>query len=124
MALKEEIQAAQNRLAEAIAAHNVSRAVALYTEDARLLPQGAPSCLDLGAIGAFFTGAFDNGIASARFITDEVDGDDAQATEIGRYELFAAPPAGDHIRVAEGRYLVVWRKVDGEWRIHRDMFNT
>jgi ketosteroid isomerase-like protein len=30
----------------------------------------------------------------------------------------------ERILAAEGRYLVVWRKVGGEWRMHRDMFNT
>jgi uncharacterized protein (TIGR02246 family) len=124
MALKDEIQAAQNSLAEAMAARDAKRAVALYTDDARMMPHGAPTCADHGAIAAFFTGAFDSGIVSARFFTDEVDGDSAQATEVGRYELYAANPGGDRVLAASGRYLVVWRKVDGEWRIHRDMFNA
>jgi uncharacterized protein (TIGR02246 family) len=124
MALKDEIQAAQDRLAEAVSARDADRAAALYTDEARLIPQGAPACTDRSAIAAFFAGAFENGIAAARFITDEVDGDDAQATEIGRYELYAVPPGSERILAANGRYLVVWRKVGGEWRMHRDMFNT
>ena len=124
MALKDEIQAAQDRLADAVAARDPQRAAALYTADARLIPQGAPACNDPAAIAAFFAGAFANGISSARFSTDEVEGDDAQATEIGRYELYAVPPGGERVLAAEGRYLVVWRKVDGAWRMHRDMFNT
>jgi uncharacterized protein (TIGR02246 family) len=124
MALKDEIQAAQDRLAEAVSARNAERAATLYTEDARLIPQGAPSCGGRGAIAAFFAGAFANGIAGARFMTEEAEGDERQATETGRYELYAVPPNGERILAAEGRYLVVWRKVDGEWRMHRDMFNT
>jgi uncharacterized protein (TIGR02246 family) len=124
MALKDEIQTAQNRLAEAVSARDASRAASLYTDDARLIPQGAPACADRNAITAFFAGAFDNGIVGAAFTTDEVDGDDTQAVETGRYELFAAPPGGERVLAAEGRYLVVWRKRDGQWRIHRDMFNT
>jgi ketosteroid isomerase-like protein len=34
------------------------------------------------------------------------------------------PPDGERVLAAEGRYLVVWRKVDGAWKMHRDMFNT
>jgi len=124
MALKDEIQTAQDRLAEAVAARDAGRAAALYTEDARLIPQGAPSCSDRGAIAAFFSGASANGIAGARFVTEEVEGDERQATEIGRYELYAVAPNGERILAAEGRYLVVWRKDGGEWRMHRDMFNT
>ena len=124
MALRDEIQAAQDRLAEAVSARDVKAAAALYTIDARLIPQGAAACNTPDAIAAFFAGAFANGIVAARFTTGEVEGDDAQAAEIGRYELFAAQPNGERILAAEGRYLVVWRKVDGTWRMHRDMFNT
>jgi uncharacterized protein (TIGR02246 family) len=124
MALKDEIQAAQDRLAAAVAARDAGRAAALYTEDARLIPQGAPACAGRAAIAAFFAGAFANGIADARFITEDVDGDDARASEVGRYELYAAGPDGNRVLAAEGRYLIAWRKVDGDWRLHRDMFNS
>jgi uncharacterized protein (TIGR02246 family) len=124
MTLKDEIQAAQNRLAEAISARDANHAASLYTDDARLIPQGAPVFTDRTAIAAFFAGAFEKGIAAARFTTDEVEGDDAQAVETGRYELYATPPGGERILAADGRYLVVWRKAGGAWRIHRDMFNT
>jgi uncharacterized protein (TIGR02246 family) len=124
MALKEEIQTAQNRLADAVSARDPQGAASLYADDARLIPQGAPACADRSAIAAFFAGAFENGIVGATFTTDEVDGDDMQAVETGRYALYAAPPGGDRVLAAEGRYLVAWRKRDGEWRIFRDMFNT
>lgn len=123
MSLKDEIQGAQNQLAECILARDAGRAAALYTDDARLMPAGVPTCASADAIGAFFNGAFSNGIVSARFTTEEVDGDDRQALEIGRYELFANRPNGDRVPADEGRYLVVWRKVGASWRIHRDMFN-
>ncbi|ALK96932.1 hypothetical protein AB595_04445 [Massilia sp. WF1] len=124
MALKDEIQAAQDRLAEAISARDARRAASLYTDDARLIPQGAPACIGPDAIAAFFAGAFANGIAGARFSTDDVDGDDARASEVGSYALYAGAPDGEPVLAGEGRYLVVWRKVDGSWRLHRDMFNT
>jgi uncharacterized protein (TIGR02246 family) len=123
MRLKDEIQAAQKELAAAIAAGDADAAAALYTFDARVIPHGAPTCATREEITAFFATAIQNGIVSARFTTQEVDGDGNQASEIGRYELYAPHPNGDRIRVADGRYLVLWRKVDGNWRIHRDMFS-
>lgn len=122
MTLQDEIQTAHNRLAEAITAGDGSRAISLYTEDARLIPHGAPTCAGRAAIQAFLEGAIQSGIVAARFTTQEVDGDANQAVEIGQYELFAPAPNGERARVADGRYLMVWRKHDGDWRIHRDMF--
>lgn len=124
MTLKDEIQAAQDRLADAIAARDADRAAALYTEDARLIPQGGPACTGREAIAAFFGGALANGIVGARFTTEDVDGDDARATEVGGYTLYAATPDGERVLAAEGRYLVAWRKIDGSWLMHRDMFNS
>lgn len=124
MTLKDEIQAAQDRLAEAVSARDAERAAALYADDARLIPQGAPACTGRGEIAAFFAGAFANGIAGARFVTEDVDGDAARASEVGRYELYAAGPDGERVLAAEGRYLIAWRKTDGTWRLHRDMFNS
>ena len=122
MTLKDEIQARQNQLAEAVAAGDASRAMTLYTDDARLIPPGAPICASHDEIRSFFDGAIQSGIVAAHFTTEEVDGDSAQATEIGRYVLFASSPHGNRMPVAEGHYLIVWRKVDKHWRIHRDMF--
>jgi ketosteroid isomerase-like protein len=123
MSLKDEIQRAQNLLAEAFGARDAGRAAALYTDDACLMPDGVPTCHGREAIGGFFAGAIAQGIVAARFTTQEVEGDDVQALEIGRYELFAPLPNGERTCVDDGRYFVAWRKIGGAWRIHRDMFN-
>lgn len=123
MSLKEQIQSAQNSMAEAFGARDAARAAALYTDDACLMPDGLPSFNGRAAIAGFFCGAIEQGIVSARFTTQQVDGDETQALEIGRYELFAALPNGERLCVDDGRYFVAWRRVDGGWRIFRDMFN-
>lgn len=123
MSLKDEIQSAQNLMAEAFNARDARLAAALYHEDACLMPDGMPTFRGRAAIGGFFGGAIEQGIVGGRFITEEVDGDDTQALEVGHYALFASLPNGERICVDEGRYFVAWRKVDGAWRIYRDMFN-
>ncbi len=123
MTLKDEIQIVQNQLAHAIATRDIDRAAALYTADGSMMPDGMPTCDSHEAVRGFFGGVCDSGIVAARFTTGHVEGDGTIAVETGRYELFAAHPSGDRIRVDDGRYLCVWRKVDDNWRIHRDMFN-
>ena len=122
MSLKEQIQQAQNQLAEYIATRDAAGAAALYTADACFMPHGAPTCASPEAITAFYKGAFEGGIATARFTTDNVEGDERQAVETGRYELFA--DGAQSSMIASGRYLVVWRKQADGWRMHRDMFNS
>ena len=123
MGLKEEIQSAQNLMAEAFSARDGGRAAALYSEDACMMPNGMPTSRGREAIGGFFSGAIGQGIVGARFTTQEVDGDHTQVLEIGSYALFAALPNGERICVEDGRYFAAWRKVDGAWRVYRDMFN-
>jgi uncharacterized protein (TIGR02246 family) len=124
MSLKDEIQSAQNALGAAFSARDGARAAALYTDDTCLMADGMPSFHGREAVAGFFCGAIANGIVSARFTTQEVEGgDEDRALEIGRYELFAGLPNGERECVEDGRYFISWRKVDGAWRIHRDMFN-
>jgi ketosteroid isomerase-like protein len=87
------------------------------------MADGMPSFHGREAVAGFFCGAIANGIVSARFTTQEVEGGDDSALEIGRYELFAGLPNGERLCAEDGRYFIAWRKIDGAWRIHRDMFN-
>ena len=124
MSLIDEIQRAQNALAAAVADQDALRAAQQYTQDACLMAHGLPSLRGRDAIKGFFSQAYGNGIVGARFITQEVDGGPEQATEIGQYSLFAKGQDREPLCVQEGRYFIAWRKVDGAWRIHRDMFNS
>jgi ketosteroid isomerase-like protein len=123
MSLIDEIQRAQDALAAAVSDRDAQRASEQYTQDARLMAHGLPTFQGRDAVKGFFEQAYANGIASARFTTLEVEGGLEQATEIGQYELFAKGQDGALLGVQQGRYFIAWRKVDGAWRIHRDMFN-
>ena len=41
------------------------------------------------------------------------------AYEVGRYALSGQVGDIDH-----GKYIVVWKKVGGQWKLHRDIFNS
>lgn len=123
MSLKDEIQTRHNALAEAIASGDVERCAALYTGDAWVMPDAMPTCRGGEGVRGFLGGAIGSGIAAARFTTLDVEAEGNLAVENGRYELYAAHPNGDRAKVDEGRYLMVWRRVNDSWYIHRDMFN-
>jgi ketosteroid isomerase-like protein len=72
------------------------------------------------AIQGFFQGAIDGGIKGLNLSTLELEVQDDTAHEVGTYELIA-----DGGAVADsGKFIVIWKRVDGSWRLHRDMINT
>jgi ketosteroid isomerase-like protein len=94
---------------------------ALYTSDGQILPQGSDAIKGNAAIQVFLQKyIIDAGVAGATLKTLEVFSADSTASEVGEYEM--RNKAG--VVIDHGKYMVVWRKVDGVWKIHRDMFAT
>ncbi|MFW6201363.1 MAG: alpha/beta fold hydrolase [Gemmatimonadota bacterium] len=115
-----EITAAHDRVEAAIAAQDPDRAIEHYAEDAIFFAPTAPPLRGHRQIRAFFRSSFDKGVRSAEFQTLDLEGDAERRIEGGRYTL----RGGDGRILDMGKYLVVWERVDGEWKAHRDIFNT
>ena len=94
--------------------------VALYTDDAMLLPPGGEP-VSHEAIQAFWQDAIDEqaGVQIA-LETLEVDSYGDVAIEVGSYVFTDAD--GGHID--HGKYVVMWKNVDGSWRLTRDIWNS
>ena len=114
-----EIEAANQRFETYIAAQQWDSVQTLYTADAMMLPQGAPLA-EGNAIRDGFMQMGRAGIRGIQLETMDVETADETAYEVGRYTLEG--PNG--MTVDQGKYMVVWKYEDGEWRIHRDMFNS
>ncbi len=93
---------------------------ALYTEDGQALPPGGDIAHGQAAIGAVWQGVFDAGLKEAHLETREVEGFDDTAYEVGAYTLLRA---GGQV-ADRGKYIVIWKRVDGQWRLHRDIWNS
>jgi uncharacterized protein (TIGR02246 family) len=91
----------------------------LYTEDGQLLPPGTDVVSGRNDITAFWQEVFDVGIANAR-IKIVVGEHDHIAIEIGRFTLSDT----DNETVDHGTFLVIWKHDDGEWKLHRDIWNS
>ena len=62
----------------------------------------------------------DSGVKGAKLEVVEVEGMGQTAVEVGRYALSDAEGnVLDH-----GNYVVIWRKVEGQWKLHRDIWNS
>jgi uncharacterized protein (TIGR02246 family) len=119
-AVKGAIEAANGQFSAAVAKGDGAALAALYSPDGQVMPAGSDPIRGAEAIQKFWQGALDSGIAAIGLRTIEVFGRGATTTEVGEYEL--RDKAGkllDH-----GKYIVVWRHADGQWKLLRDMFST
>ena len=119
-ALRSEIQERNDAAMSAVKAGDAARLAALYTEDAWLLPPGADIVRERARIEEFWHGRFQR-IAEVKLTTvDVVALALDSAREVGSSEI-ALRGDGKHL---PGKYIVVWKRIAGEWQIEADMFNN
>ncbi len=53
----------------------------------------------------------------------QLAGDEETAYEVGEATLDLQPAGGD-AATAIMKYVIVWVKIDGAWRLHRDIWNA
>jgi uncharacterized protein (TIGR02246 family) len=119
-AQKAEIDAANAKFVELFNKGDFAGIAQLYTEDATALPPGAAMVKGRAAIGVMWK-------AMAEQVTDvKVTALDVKplgpnaAREIGTFSLKTKSAAAQEIT---GKYVVVWEKVGGEWKLATDIWN-
>ena len=96
---------------------------ALYTDEAKLLPPGNQMTSGREAIKSFWQGAMNKGIKEAKLETVGIEAGGDLAYEIGRFALAVQPESGERTTLT-GKYVVVWKKQGGAWKLHADIWNT
>jgi len=92
----------------------------LYTREGVLLPTGMEPIQGSAGIQAFWQGALDAGLKQVKLKTRDVEELADTAIELGQYTLFA--PDGQ--QADQGKYLVVWKEQQGQWKLHQDIWNS
>lgn len=106
---------------EAAFARGDSKGLAnLYTEDGMLLPAGTDFISGKEKIAGFWQAVMDMGIKRAELEIIETEQHGDTAIEMSRYRLSGA----DGELMDEGKYIVVWKQVDGSWKLHRDIWTS
>lgn len=92
----------------------------LYTDDGMLLPTGSDFIRGRQAIQQLWQGAMDMGIKQAKLEIVEVEHYGDTAIEVGQYTL-----SGEGSQVMDqGKYIVIWKQQNGQWKLHRDIWNS
>lgn len=116
----EAIEAANRRFAASFSGGDIAAAVdATYTRQATVLPPGGDAITGREALRQFWPAAAAQlGVTRVQLETVELRPMGEGICEIGRGTLTTA----EIEQVA--KYVVVWKKEDGEWRIDVDIWNT
>jgi len=90
-----------------------------YAADGMIMPSNSEAIKKDG-LTAMWGSFIRSGIKELRLTVQDVAGNEEMLTETGAYEL-----VGDNNKsVDKGKYVVVWKSENGEWKIFRDIFNT
>lgn len=116
----EAIVAANGRFMRAFERGDAGAIAALYTDEGQLLPPAGEVVAGREHIRAFWQGAMDGGVAGAALDIAEVEDHGETATEVSRYTLFGA----GRQPLDRGKYIIIWKRERGEWKMHRDIFNS
>ena len=108
--------------AEVFGKRNIDALDDIYTNDARILPPGAPMISGREGIKKFWSDFIasanaTSGVLSSVDVMPAGDG----VVEIGRAVLTVGP--ADQSAQVEVKYVVYWRQEEGRWKWHVDIWN-
>jgi ketosteroid isomerase-like protein len=113
------IQQTKDDLSACMCRGDAPRLARLYCQDAMLLPPGSDFVEGTEEIQTFWRVAMDAGISGTELVTLELHDFGGMAVEIGTYKLQAA-----HTVVDSGKYVILWRQEDLDWKLYRQVWNT
>jgi ketosteroid isomerase-like protein len=91
-----------------------------YTKDAVFMNANSPSTIGRKALIAMASTLIKSGVTGVKNTTKEVWGDENTITEEGTFELSLT----NGTLVDRGKYICLWKKEDGKWKVHRDCSNS
>ena len=95
----------------------------LYTSDAVIFPERSAAIKGRDAIRRYWTLPADRRITRHTITPAQISVDGRHAYDHGTFEI-AGVRDGKAWGPSRGKYVVVWRREGGSWRIHLDMWNS
>lgn len=116
---KKEIEEANRNFMDLVAKGDSIGLANSYTADAKFMNAGAPAFVGRKNIQSAMSEIVKSGITKVDLRLKEVFGTEDLIAEEGELTLFVKDKA-----VAEEKYIVLWKKEDGKWKLFRDIFNS
>ena len=118
-----EIKAAHRAFAEAAVRHDLDGMASVFAVDAIIMPPGAEMVKGRDAILQHWKGALDGGLSDLEINPTSIQVIGDMAVEIGHATLSMAP-VGAATTTTNVKYIEIWKKVRGHWRVFRGMWNA
>jgi ketosteroid isomerase-like protein len=119
-AIRGALAAANENFMAAFKRGDAAGLAALYTGTGQVLPPNGDVVAGPEAIQAFWQAVLDMGIKAARLEIVEAEEHGDTAIEVSRFALL-----GESEQVLDkGKYIVIWKRDGGQWKLHRDIFNS
>jgi ketosteroid isomerase-like protein len=113
--------------AEAFNAKDAPRVASFYAEDAIVMAPKQPMVKGRRNIESYYVRGFQQDVSNFRLFPMESATSGAHAFEAGRSSLTAQRSAssrgGPEASTTSGKYVVIYKRVNGEWKIAYDIFN-
>ena len=121
---EQAIRGLVDRWHQLVKARDAAGIAALYAEDGAVMPPNAPigkgrAAIEQAWAAMMQTPGFDLTITPEQILVSS-SGD--MALDRGTYGLTVAPDGTT--QTDTGKYVVVWRKIGGEWKAAADIFNS
>lgn len=116
--VKKSIEATNKQFGDAAVKGDSATVVSFYHSDAKLFPPNMPEGKS-SVIGSMSKQLTSMGIKSFTLTAGDVTGNADQVVETGTWEM------GDGSKtIDKGKYIVVWKKENGNWKLWRDIWNS
>ena len=119
-AVREEITAVNQQFMDAFNQQDAEGVAGLYTANGMLLPPGTKAVSGRDAIQQFWSQMINMGPINLQLETTELYPGLQETWEVGMATV--TDPDGNVLDA--GPYVVGWMRVDGNWRLHRDIWNS
>ena len=117
---KNEIEAANTAISEIIAKGDSVGMASAFSSDGAVMLNNMPSMQGKDNLTTVWGSSIRAGVSKIELSTTEVWGDENYITEEGLYVI----KTKDDVQIDKGKYIVLWKKEDGKWKLHRDISNS
>ncbi len=117
--VRDAVEAGNRAFVAAFLRGDAAAVAQLYTETAQVIAPGEPVASGRPAIAVAWQKAIDGGVKDVSLHTAAVESAGDLASETGTVRLVAKDGT-----ITQGRYVVVWKREGGRWKLHRDIWNS